>query len=44
MVSDEETHMISHDEDPIELTDIKPGDFEILLDFLSLGYAPLRFS
>ncbi|KZP17346.1 hypothetical protein FIBSPDRAFT_1046871 [Athelia psychrophila] len=34
---DEETDMIPRGEDPIELTNIKPGDFEILLDFLNLG-------
>jgi hypothetical protein len=34
---DEETDMIPRGEDPIELTSIKPEDFEILLDFLNLG-------
>ncbi|KZP17341.1 hypothetical protein FIBSPDRAFT_1046867 [Athelia psychrophila] len=34
---DEETDMIPRGEGPIELASIKPGDFEILLDFLNLG-------
>ncbi|KZP17028.1 hypothetical protein FIBSPDRAFT_957544 [Athelia psychrophila] len=34
---DKETDMIPHGEDPIELTNIKPEDFEILLDYLTLG-------
>ncbi|KZP20366.1 hypothetical protein FIBSPDRAFT_542470 [Athelia psychrophila] len=29
--------MIPRGKDPIELTNIKPGDFEIMLDFLNLG-------
>ncbi|KZP17340.1 hypothetical protein FIBSPDRAFT_957171 [Athelia psychrophila] len=34
---DEETDMIPWGKDPIELTNIKREDFEILLDFLKLG-------
>ncbi|KZP20525.1 hypothetical protein FIBSPDRAFT_1044794 [Athelia psychrophila] len=36
-ILDEETDMFPRGQDPIELTDIKRGDFEILLDFLNLG-------
>ncbi|KZP17335.1 hypothetical protein FIBSPDRAFT_28719 [Athelia psychrophila] len=34
---DKETNIIPRGKDPIELINIRPGDFDILLDFLNLG-------